>query len=87
MLLRISLVPYSRRTDPSGACVPAISGSVTWPRGACTLAIATKEVDDGIIRLATSDPRDEIVSEVNCFLLEQFPGKCIMVDAGWARSR
>lgn len=50
------------------------------------MAVVIKEVDDGVTRLTTSDPRDEIVSRVNSYLIERSDGKYLMVDSGWASS-
>lgn len=50
------------------------------------MAVLVKEVDDGVIRVTTSDPRDEIVSRVNSYLIERPNGKYLMVDSGWASS-
>lgn len=50
------------------------------------MAVLVKEVDDGIVRVTTSDPGDEIVSRVHSYLIEKSDGKYLMVDSGWASS-
>ena len=50
------------------------------------MAVAVKEIDEGIIRLTTSEPRDEVVSRVHCYLLKGSPKKFTLVDSGWASS-
>ena len=50
------------------------------------MAVGLKEVDDGVTRVTTSDPSDEIVSRVNSYLIERPNGKYLMVDSGWASS-
>ena len=33
------------------------------------MEVAVKEVDDGLVRLPTAEPREEVVSNVNCYLI------------------
>ena len=50
------------------------------------MAVAFKEVDDGVFRLTTSEPGDEVVSKVHCYLIETGARKFTLVDSGWASS-
>ena len=50
------------------------------------MAVAIKEVDDGVIRLTTSEPGDEVVSKVHCYLIEAGAKKFTLVDSGWSSS-
>ena len=47
-----------------------------------------KEIDDGVIRLTTSEPGEyaEVVSRVHCYLIETSPKRYVLVDSGWART-
>lgn len=47
-----------------------------------------KEIDEGVIRLTTSEPDeyDRVVNRVHCYLIEASPGRYVLVDSGWART-
>lgn len=45
-----------------------------------------REVDDGVTRLTVSEPGDEVVSRVHCYLIEKSDRKYVLVDSGWANS-
>lgn len=52
------------------------------------LGAEIKEIDDGLIRLTTSERNEfeRVVSRVHCYLLETSPKKYVLVDSGWART-
>ena len=50
------------------------------------MEVAVKEVDDGLVRLTTAEPRDEVVSKVHCYLIETGAERFALVDSGWASS-
>ena len=50
------------------------------------MGVLVKEVDDHVIRFTTSEPGDEIVSRVNCYLIARKGGGQLLVDSGWASS-
>jgi glyoxylase-like metal-dependent hydrolase (beta-lactamase superfamily II) len=52
------------------------------------LAAEIKQIDEGVIRLTTSEPGefDSVVSRVHCYLIEASPKKHVLVDCGWARA-
>lgn len=50
------------------------------------MTVIIKTIDEGLYRLTISEPRKEITSQVNCYLVEGFGRKYFLVDSGWASS-